>query len=88
MLTLQVDIYLVEKAEDIEPSLCALRASMKDEAIGIDMEWKPDWVARTPDRPTGNKVAMIQLASSSVVVLIRTCKLGGSLPTPVIKFCG
>ena len=47
---------------------------------GIDTEWRPD------SRQEDNAVAMIQLASSSCVVLIRTCTLGG-IPQPVINFC-
>ena len=85
-MTVQVDVFIVEEAKDVEPCLHALQASMKDKVVAIDMEWKTENKFRS-NSPTGNKVAMIQLASSSVVVLIRTCKLGGGLPEPIIEFC-
>ena len=85
-MTVQVDVYIVEEAKDVKPCLHALKASMKDEAIGIDIEWKTDKVFRS-NSPTGNRVAMMQLASSSVVILVRTCKLEGGLPDPIIQFC-
>jgi hypothetical protein len=76
-----VRVYVVQEAKDVEPCLSVLYDSMRDPIIGIDTEWKPD------SKQGDNNVAMIQLASSSVVVLIRTCCLGGEIPQPVIDFC-
>ena len=44
---------------------------VQDQVIAIDLEWRPD-----RGRNQSNRVAMIQLASKSVAVLVRTCKLG------------
>jgi hypothetical protein len=81
LFALQVQVHVVEKAQDVEPGLAALHASMRDPLIGIDMEWKPDSKWGT------NKVAMLQLASSSVALLIRTCHLDNEIPKPIIHFC-
>ena len=43
---------------------------MQDCLVAIDLEWRPEF-----RRGQHNKVAMIQLASSTMAVLIRTCKL-------------
>lgn len=65
-----------------KPTSCALFRHWRsqDPIIGIDTEWKPD------NRAESNDIAMLQLASSSVVLLIRTCCLG-ELPQQVIDFC-
>ena len=55
-------------------SLC-----VQDPMIGVDTEWKPD------SKIEDNDVAMFQLASSTVVILIRTCKIG--FPQELIDFC-
>lgn len=51
---------------------------VQDPLIGIDTEWKPDVGGED------NDVAMVQLATASVVLLIRTCLLG--LPQILIDF--
>ena len=52
---------------------------IQDPMIGVDTEWKPD------SKEEYNDVSMLQLASSSVVLLIRTCRIG--LPQELIDFC-
>lgn len=53
---------------------------MQDPIIGVDTEWKPDTGRES------NDVALIQFATPMVVVLLRTCQLGG-VPEEVIDFC-
>lgn len=43
---------------------------MQDPVVAIDLEWRPEY-----NRGQKNKVALIQLASSSVAVLIRMSSL-------------
>jgi hypothetical protein len=80
----QVHVFVVEDAEDLVPALEALRKSMplRDPVIGVDLEWNAEL-----EPGQHSKVALIQLASSSMVVLIRTCILGDAVPQPVIDFC-
>lgn len=55
-----------------------IHAALQDDVIGIDLEWQPDSEQRE------NDVALMQLASQSVVLLIRTCKIG--VPRKLIDF--
>ena len=75
----EVQIYLVENLEDLKPALNILWDSMRDPILGSDTEWKPD------SKIEHNDVSMFQLASSTVVLLIRTCKIG--FPQELIDFC-
>eukprot|EP00887_Chlorella_sp_A99_P004366 scaffold15.g4366.t1 len=87
----------VTRADQLPAALRALRDSMagQDAVVGVDMEWKPDgW------RPTGSgsgggsagpaggssKVALLQLASASLVLLVRISRLGFSLPPALAEF--
>ena len=56
-------------------ALAALRDSMADRVIGIDLEWRPDL-----RRGFQNRVALMQLASTTRAVLIRTCCMDGLPP--------
>ena len=62
----------METRDAVAPALSALRGSMEDEVIAIDLEW-------TPDVMSGNysPVALMQLASSTCVVLVRLCCMHG-----------
>lgn len=57
-----------------------MAARVQDPVLAIDLEWRPD-----RRRWESNRVAMIQLASSTVAVLIRTCKLGFRLGPALSK---
>ena len=60
--------------------ICALL--LQDAVLGIDTEWKPDF-----KKGTQSKTAMISLASSSCVVLVRTCSMGWKVPKKLLEFC-
>eukprot|EP01026_Neomeris_dumetosa_P042490 TRINITY_DN3544_c0_g1_i2.p1 TRINITY_DN3544_c0_g1~~TRINITY_DN3544_c0_g1_i2.p1 ORF type:complete len:370 (+),score=3.02 TRINITY_DN3544_c0_g1_i2:130-1239(+) len=77
-LTQGVKIYLVEKRREIEVAIDALKASMTDNVLAIDFEWKPD--RRIYDN---HKISLIQIASAKVCVLLRICKMGNELPQQV-----
>lgn len=60
----QATVYVVTAADQsIEPALAALRASMQDPFVAIDLEWKPG---------KNSSVALLQLATGAVAVLLRT----------------
>lgn len=74
-----VAIHLVESQAQLGPALAALRASMQDGVVAIDLEWRPDY------RPgSNNKVALMQLASGTTCVLVRCCRLGYTLPASLL----
>jgi ribonuclease D len=75
-----LQVYVVENAAHLGSALQNLRASMQDPVIAIDLEWRPEFGRRfTP-------VAMVQLASSRVAVLIRTCRMSYKLPAVLKAF--
>lgn len=54
-----LQVLLVEQQVHLAPALQALRSSMMDNVVAIDLEWKPQFgKGFTP-------VAMVQLASST-----------------------
>lgn len=65
-------------ASDIVDSVDEYYALTLQDVIGIDLEWKPD------NAQEENNVALMQLASQTVVLLIRTCKIG--VPKKLINF--
>ena len=75
---LQVDVVSTEAA--LTPALTALRASMTDPAIALDLEWRPDFGRGS------SRVALVQLASGSRAVLVRVCRMGGQLPVALREF--
>jgi len=76
-----IDIRLVETTSEIAPALAALRASMVDSIVAIDLEWKPDYLPRS-----NNRVALIQLATATTCILLRTCRMGWALPAALQHF--
>ncbi len=77
-------MHVVSQAEQLPGALAALRQSMQDSCIAIDLEWKPEGWAGAGPRP--NRVALMQLASASVAVLIRVNSLGFRMPPPLRAF--
>lgn len=75
-----IDIYLVERANQLPEALQLLTDSMEDSVISIDLEWKPDFVRDT------SKVALMQLSSATCCLLIRTCKLARKIPQELLDF--
>jgi hypothetical protein len=67
----RLTIICVSSAHQLGPALRELRHSMDDFYIGIDLEWRPDFV-----RGQDNPVAIMQLASSSVCLLLQLHQLG------------
>lgn len=57
---------------------------MQDSCVAIDLEWKPEGWAGSGPRP--NRVALMQLASASVAVLVRVNSLGFRMPPPLRAF--
>ncbi len=63
--------YVVESPAAAAEAIRALRHSMKDRVVAIDLEWRPD-KKQDPGKPASfSKVAMLQLATSTVSVLFR-----------------
>jgi ribonuclease D len=58
----------------------ALRDSMQDHVIAIDLEWQPDFGAGR------SRVALMQLATSTCAVLVRTCRMKYQLPPKLMEF--
>lgn len=71
-------IHVVSSLSDLPCALEALRNSLLGGGgeVAIDLEWRPEW--RGARQPT--RVALIQLATPSVCLLVRTCLLPLSPP--------
>lgn len=67
-------VYLVESPSHVADAIARLRDSMQDPLVAIDLEWKPSFSKRQ------NRVAMVQLASATVAVLLRTSRMHFLLP--------
>ncbi len=70
----------METETALNPALTALRASMTDPAIALDLEWRPDFGRGS------SRVALVQLASGSRAVLVRVCRMGDQLPAALRDF--
>ena len=67
-----LEIEVVSRPAQLQPALERLRASAEHERhVAIDLEWRPDF-----QRWSNNPVALIQLSTASLCVLIRACKVG------------
>ena len=67
-----LQVLLVDSDYALEEALDALRESMNDSIVAIDLEWTPDVVSGFY-----SFVALMQLASSTRAVLIRLCCMDG-----------
>jgi hypothetical protein len=56
-------------------------ASLQDPFISIDLEWKPE-----TESGSFNKVALMQLSSATVCVLLHTSAMSFTLPDPARDF--
>ncbi len=63
-------MYVVETEAAVAPAVEALTGSMRDRLLAVDLEWVPD-----SSPAVSNPVAMLQLASTSCVLLVRTCRM-------------
>ena len=83
------DVMVVDREEDMAEALQRLRESMRDAVVGLDLEWRPDgrgcWNSHQHKR-SSNQVALLQLSTSSLCVLVRICKIGYRLPQCLQKF--
>ncbi|KAI3430822.1 hypothetical protein D9Q98_009233 [Chlorella vulgaris] len=71
-----IRVHVVSTEDQLPDALSALRRSMQDSCLAIDLEWKPEgWAGNC-----ASKIALMQLASGSVAVLVRICRLGFRLP--------
>ncbi len=78
-----LQLHLVETEAALARSLDDLRASMlNDGVVAIDLEWTPDTVSGANN---SSPVALMQLASSEGVLLIRLCRMN-RLPQPLRDF--
>ena len=60
-------MHVVSSTAQLGGALAALRASMQDACVAVDLEWRPEgWAGAGPSR-----VALMQLASASTAVLVQ-----------------
>jgi len=62
-------VLVIENPLYLPDAIKRLRASMQDPILAIDLEWRPAF------GPKFTPVAMIQIASSRMALLIRTCRM-------------
>eukprot|EP01023_Acetabularia_acetabulum_P065732 TRINITY_DN8740_c0_g3_i1.p1 TRINITY_DN8740_c0_g3~~TRINITY_DN8740_c0_g3_i1.p1 ORF type:complete len:351 (+),score=27.94 TRINITY_DN8740_c0_g3_i1:832-1884(+) len=72
-------IIQAQTEEQVIKALLVLRDSMQDRVVGIDLEW-------VPYQGLDRRVSLIQLASSSVCVLIRSSRMDYHLPQALKEF--
>ena len=73
---------VVAHEQQLPAALSALRASMADSCVAIDLEWKPEgWAGNGASR-----VALMQLASATVAVLVRVSQIGFRMPPALRSF--
>ncbi|EFJ51774.1 hypothetical protein VOLCADRAFT_87286 [Volvox carteri f. nagariensis] len=73
--------YVVENERHFGEALRNLKAGMQDRLIAIDLEWRPETVSGRV-----SPVALLQLSSASVCVVVRTCCMGYDLPPALRSF--
>ena len=75
-------MHVVAHESQLPAALCALRASMADTCVAIDLEWKPEgWAGNGTSR-----IALMQLASATVAVLVRVSHIGFRMPPSLRTF--
>lgn len=78
-----ISVHVVTCTSQLAGALGALRASMQDSCIAIDLEWKPEGWAGS-ERST--RVALMQLASATTAVLVRISHLKFRMPQQLREF--
>ncbi|GLC38549.1 hypothetical protein PLESTB_001738500 [Pleodorina starrii] len=73
--------YVVENERHVGDALRHLKAGMQDRLIAIDLEWRPETVSGRV-----SPVALLQLSSARVCVVVRTCCMGYGLPPDLAAF--
>lgn len=76
-----IEIIMAKTQVSMDAALEKLQKSMQDGIIGVDLEWRPD-----DGKNKDSKVALIQLASATVCVLIRCKFFNGKLPSSLTSF--
>ncbi|KAJ9520089.1 hypothetical protein QJQ45_030012, partial [Haematococcus lacustris] len=71
-------VYNVEEERHAAAAVKELRASMTDRLLSIDLEWRPERVSGQV-----SKVALMQLSSATVCLLLRVNLMNYSLPAAV-----
>lgn len=77
------ELLVADKSEHLEPGLAFLEASMIDNVVGIDLEWKPDTES---DEEKKTKVALMQLAAGNTVLLVRLHEEEDYMPPALESF--
>ncbi|GIL46137.1 hypothetical protein Vafri_3184 [Volvox africanus] len=73
--------YVVENERHIGDALRNLKAGMQDRVVAIDLEWRPETVSGRV-----SPVALLQVSSASVCLVVRTSCMGYSLPSELRSF--
>ena len=75
-----VTVVLVDRPAQAAAAVALLRASMQDHLLGLDLEWQAD------TSPTSrNPVSLVQIASTTCCLLVRTCSLKFKLPPEILN---
>ena len=72
-------VHVVETEDELSSALYDLNESMRDDLIALDLEW---------DGRSDGPIALMQLASSACVVLVRICSGAGSCRRLCSTFSG
>ncbi len=73
-------VLLVDQASQVPAAVELLRASMHDPILGIDLEWQADFTATQ-----NNPVSLLQIASASCCLLVRSCCMKHKLPAELLQ---
>ena len=75
-----VTVVVVDRPAQAAAAAALLRASMQDPLLGLDLEWQAD------TSPTShNPVSLLQIASATCCLLVRTCSLKFKLPPEILE---
>lgn len=72
---------IVAHVEELQPALHKFQLSMSDCFVAVDLEWKPSFTYGLR-----NRVALMQLASSTHCLLIRLSHMGTEFPSQLLQF--
>jgi hypothetical protein len=73
-------VLLVERPAQLPAALADLRASMTDNILAIDQEWRPDTV-----RGQSSPVALLQLGSATTALLVHTARFTAPKLPPELR---